>query len=91
MTNKATDLRGLTNEIVGGEDNVQPAIAETLRQRIMVTNGFCYTATRTVPQCNNRQSRGIKMQLTTNIYIFWEATKLVAQKLKALFFNINKK
>ena len=90
-TRGAISWGGIAEAIAGGPDEIQPVSKTALRRHIMATNDFRYTATKTLPQCNNERSRKWRKCWAIGFHLFWEGAKLVRKSVQVLYFHIDEK
>ena len=57
----------------------------------METDGFWYTVTHTLPQCNSEHNKRWRMRWTVCFHLFWEGVELVRLKVQVILVHINKK
>ena len=90
-TNGSISWEKLASYIAGGEDKVQPVSKTALARHVMATEGFRYFATRTLPQCNQPQTKKRRLEWAISFHIFWEGAKMIATKVQVVYFHIDEK
>ena len=90
MTRGALSWHGLAEAISGGPDDTQPVGKYALRQYVMATKSFQYTATRTLPQCNNELPCKWRKHWVFGFCFFWEGEKLIKKGCRFYMFALTR-